>query len=156
MKENIKVKGSFVLTLRDKDGNFKEERKEDNLIVNASLSEITGLLGNVGTKTAFTYLAVGTGTTAANVADTTLEAEIVDSGLARASATVSQQTTTVTEDTLRLQNGFTVTGTKAVTEIGALNAASAGTLLGHQVFTALNVIATDVLTFQYNFVFAGA
>ena len=154
MKEGIKINGSFILKLYDKDGKLKDERAKHNLIVNAALSEITGLVGDTGTKTAFTYLALGTGTTSANATDTALETEIEDSGLERAAATVSQQTTTVTEDTLRLQEAFTATGSKAVSEIGVLNAASDGTLLGHQVFTALAVESTDVLTMQYNFKFA--
>jgi len=155
MLDTFKLKGIINITLTDKDGNIKDERTIKNVITNASLAEISGLVGNTGSKTAFTYLAVGTGTTAAAATDTTLEAEIVDSGLERAAATVAQATTTQTNDTLRLTKAFTATGSKAVTEAGALNAASSGTLLGHQVFAAINVVSSDILTIQYNFVFSG-
>ena len=100
---------------------------------------------------AFTYLAVGIGTTAADAADTALESEIVDSGLERAAATCSRVTTDVTNDTAQLLKSWSVTGTKAVTEAGALNAASTGTLLGRQVFSAINVVSGDTLQITYKF-----
>jgi len=96
---------------------------------NAGLAEAAGLLGNTGSPSAFTYLAVGTGTGAHDATDTTLDAEITDSGLARASATVSRVTTTVTNDTLQLQKQWSVTGTKTLGEEGTFNAASAGDML---------------------------
>ena len=151
MKDNLKLQGLITIELN---GEVVKEIK--NTITNASLAEISGLVGNTGSKTAFTYLAVGTGTTAAAAGDTTLETEITDSGLERAAATVSQQTTTQTNDTLQLLKSWTATGAKAVTEVGALNASSSGTLLGHQVFSAINVVSADVLQITYKFVFAGA
>jgi hypothetical protein len=54
-------------------------------------------------------------------------------------------TTTITNDTAQLTKTFTVTGSVAVTESGVLNAASAGTLLCHQVFSAINVASGDSL-----------
>ena len=154
MIDKLKIKGLINITVTDSDGKIKDQRSIKNVITNVSLAEISGLIGNTGSKTAFTYLAVGTGTTAVSAGDTTLETEITDSGLARASATVSQVTTTQANDTLRLSNAFSVSGTKAVTEAGALNASSGGTLFGHQVFSAVNVVSGDTLTIQYNFAFA--
>ena len=154
MKDIFKLRGFINITVKDKNGKIKDERKIKNIIVNASLAEISGLVGNTGSKTAFTFLAVGIGTTAADAADTTLETEIVDSGLARAAATVSQQTSAQADDTLRLLKTFSVSGTKAVTEAGALNAGAAGTLLGRQVFAAINVVSGDSLTIQYDFTFS--
>jgi len=88
----------------------------------------------------FNYVAVGIGTTAATSDDTTLESEITDSGMARATGTLSLVTTTVTDDTAQCVKSFTVTGTKAVTEQGWFNAAAAGTMLLHEVFAAINVV----------------
>jgi hypothetical protein len=88
----------------------------------------------------FNYVAVGIGTTAATSDDTTLESEITDSGMARATGTLSLVTTTETDDTAQCVKSFTVTGTKAVTEQGWLNAAAAGTLLLREVFAAINVV----------------
>lgn len=80
----------------------------------------------IGTDTI--YLAVGTGTSARAVGDTTLDAEITDSGLARATPTVSYTTTTTTNDTVNCAKTWTASGAKTVGEIGMLNASSGGTL----------------------------
>ena len=122
-----------------------------NLIPTAGKAGVASRINGDGSEAAFTYLAVGTGTTAADAANTTLEAEIVDSGLARASATASRVTTDVTNDTAQLVKSWSVSGTKAVTECGALNAASTGTLLGRQVFSAINVVSGDTLQVTYKF-----
>lgn len=116
-----------------------------NLITNAGFALIAGRLNGSGSPAAATYIAVGTGTNAANVADTTLQTESATAGLSRASATVSLVTTTVTNDTAQMLVTFTVTGTVAVTESGVLNAASTGTLLCRQVFSAINVVNGDSL-----------
>lgn len=122
-----------------------------NLITNAGFAGVASRINGADSEAAFTYLAVGTGATAANAADTTLQAEIVDSGLQRAAATCTRVTTTQTNDTAQLVKTFSVTGTKAVTECGALNAASTGTLLGRQVFSAINVVSGDSLAITYKF-----
>jgi len=156
MKESMKVTGHINLKAFDSEGNLKDERDVKNVITTASLAEISGLVGATGSKTAFTFLATGTGTTAASSADTQLETEVLGSGLERAAATVSQQTTTETNDTLQLLKSFSVTGTVAVTEAGAGNnaAADTGTLFGHQVFAAVNVVSGDTLQITYKFAFS--
>ena len=80
----------------------------------------------IGTDTI--YLAVGTGTSAFSAGSTALTSEITDSGLARATPTVSYTTTTVTNDTVNCVKIWTASAAKTVGEIGMLNAASAGTL----------------------------
>jgi len=79
------------------------------------------------------YLALGTGTTAVAAGDTTLVTEITDTGLERALATMSTQTTTVTNDTSRATKTWTSTGTKTVGESGLLTASSGGTLYVREV-----------------------
>lgn len=151
MKNKLKVKGHFKITVIGKNGEIKEEREDDNLIVNAGLAGIASRLNGSGAEAAFTYLAVGTGAVAAAAGDTTLGTELSASGLARAAATATRATTTVTNDTAVLDYTWSVTGTAAVTEVGALNAASVGTLLGRQVFAAINVANGDSLQMTYSF-----
>ena len=122
-----------------------------NLVVSAGKAGVASRINGAGAEAAFTYLAVGTGTNAAAAGDTALQTEITDSGLARAAATCTRVTTSVTNDTAQLDKTFSVTGTKAVTEAGALNAASTGTLLGRQVFSAVNVVNGDTLQITYKF-----
>jgi len=122
-----------------------------NLITNAGAAGVASRINGDGSEAVFTYIAVGTGTTAANVTNTTLETELATSGLSRAAATASRVTTDVTNDTAQLVKSFTVTGTAAVTESGVLNAASSGTLLARQVFSAINVVNGDSLQITWKF-----
>ena len=120
-----------------------------NLVTNVGFAGAASRINGADAEAAFTYLAVGIGTTGAAVGDTTLESEIVDSGLERAAGSASRVTTTETDDTAQLVKTWTVTGSKAVTEAGVLNAASTGTLLARQVFSAINVVSGDSLQLTY-------
>lgn len=126
-------------------GNFVYSKNIRNLITNAGFAGVASRINGDGAEAAFTYIAVGTGATAANAADTTLQTETAASGLTRASATASRVTTTQTNDTAQLLKSFSVTGTVAVTESGVLNASSNGVLLCRQVFSAINVVNGDTL-----------
>lgn len=151
--DTLKIKGSFHIEHK-RNGITIAERQVDNTITNAGLAEIANLAGNVSTPAAFTYLALGIGTSAAAATDTQLQSEITDTGLARNAATVSRVTTTQTNDTLQLTYTWTASGAKAVTEVGAFNAPSTGTLLGRQVFSAINTANADTLAITYKFKFA--
>jgi hypothetical protein len=153
MKDAIKIKGVINLKLIRK-GELIEEREVVNTITKTGLAELANLAGNVTSPVAFTYLELGIGTTASTSDDTALESKITDTGLERASATVSRQTTTASNDTLQLLKQWTATGAKAVTECGAFNDASAGTMLGRQVFSVINTVSGDTLQLTYKFIFA--
>jgi hypothetical protein len=126
-------------------GKWSESKLVANLMTNAGFAGMASRCNGAGSEAAFTYIGIGTGTTAANVADTTLETEITTGGGARANSTASRVTTTVTNDTAQLVNTFTFTAGFAVTESGVLNAASSGVLLCRQVFSAINVVSGDTL-----------
>lgn len=131
-------------------GRWVSELTRSNLITTAGKGGVASRINGSGGEAAFTYIAIGIGTTAANVADTTLESEITTNGGQRAAATASRVTTDTTNDTARLVLTFTFTGSFAVTEAGALNAASNGVLLNRQVFTAVNVVSGDTLQVTIN------
>jgi hypothetical protein len=126
-------------------GRFALAKNVSNLITNAGRGLISGLINGSGSPAAATFIAVGTGTTAAAAGDTALQTETATSGLSRAAGTVSLITTSVTNDTAQVTKSFSVSGSVAVTEAGLLNAASVGTLLCRQVFTAINVANGDTL-----------
>ena len=132
-------------------GTFSDTVTVRNLITTAGKSGVASRINGSGAEAAFTYIALGTGTTAPVVGNTTLEAEIVDSGLQRAAATATRTTVNVTNDTATLSKAFSVTGTKAITEIGAFNSSSGGVRLGRQTFSAVNVINLDTVTYTYGF-----
>ncbi len=121
-------------------------------VQNAGLARITSLLA----AAAF-HLQWGTGSGAAataNVVTTTTTTE------ARVSATASQQTTTVTNDTLRLTGTITAAGSRAITEVGAFDAAGSGSpptggnmnLYGD--FSTVNLATGDSIAFTINTVFS--
>lgn len=149
LKEKARSGGVFTIEHR-RNGKLLKRVKVHNLMTNAGFAGVASRINGAGSEAAFTYIALGTGTTAAAVTDTTLETELAASGLSRVNATASRTTTTVTNDTARLANTFSVSGTVAVTEIGILNASSGGTLLCRRVFSAINVISGDSLTVNYD------
>lgn len=122
-----------------------------NLVVNAGLAGTASRINGAGAEAAFTYIAIGIGTVAPAAGDTTLGSEITTGGGARANATASRVTTTVTNDTARLVHTFSFTAGFAVTESGVLNAASTGTLLARQTFSAINVASGDSLQVTWDF-----
>ena len=123
---------------------------------NAGFALIVDRVGAVAAGAAVTYLAVGTGSTAADPTDTTLEAEVADTGLERAAATVTRVTTTVADDTLQLLYEWTATGVKILREIAAFNAAVAGGMLGRKVYDAITTANTDHVKLTYKFPFSAA
>jgi len=92
-----------------------------SIVPNEGLAEIAGLVGNTGSPTAFTVLAVGSGDTTPAAADSALATEITGSGLARATATVSLVTTSTSNDTLQLYKQWTVSATVTIKEVGFTN-----------------------------------
>lgn len=117
-------------------------------------AEIANLAGNVTSPVAFTYLEVGTGTTAENPAHTTLVTPVTDTGLARAAATCTRVQTTVANDTLQLYKDWTATGVKILREIGAFNANAAGIMLGRKLFDAITTANGDHFQATYKFKFS--
>jgi len=146
VRENVLAKlAAYGLRLPYLTGNFVNSLQVSNLITTAGKAGVASRINGAGSEAAFTYIAIGTGTTAAAIGDTTLETEITTNGGERGSATASRTTTDTTNDTARLVLTFNFTGSFAVTEAGALNAASSGVLLNRQVFSAVNVTNGDSL-----------
>jgi hypothetical protein len=100
-----------------------------NSITKYGMAEVSGLiLGTTGT--AFTYVAIGTGTTADSVNSQTLGTE-----KKRKTASLSRVSTDQTNDTAEWVATFSsadsLTGTDSIDETGILNASSTGILLLH-------------------------
>lgn len=134
-------------------GHYSDKLVISNLITTVGVSGIAARINGSGSPAAYVYIALGLGTAAAANADTQLTSEITTSGGARASASASLVTTDTAGDTAQLQNTFNFTdgGTFAICESGVLNAASTGTLLAHQVFSAINVASGDSLQVTWKF-----
>ena len=137
-KEPMQFRDRLIARVLDKEGNIKQEFDSGwskNGITNAGFAEVAGLILNDVGGTAFDYIAIGTGTTAFDASQTALATETH-----REAAAGSRVTTTVTNDTAQLQYTFSgYSGSEAVTESGVFNAASSGTMLCRQTFSALNI-----------------
>lgn len=110
-----------------------------DVITTVGKNHVAEKIGGIGAVADFTYLAVGTDTGTAAVGDTTLGSEITGGNLARVTSTV----TTTTANILQLQHTWTASASKAITECGVLNAATAGELLARSDFSAINVDSGD-------------
>jgi len=110
----------------------------DGYIPDAGLTVMAKQLGGVDSVAPFTYIAVGSGSTANATSTTSLATEIADSGFARV-----QVTPTVTGQTTSWATTFTATATATVREIGLFNASSEGTLGLRGVLPDNKVFAVD-------------
>lgn len=94
-----------------------------------------------------THIAIGTGTTAAAAGDTTLETEIQPDGANR-SAISSRTKPAAKKVRLQMLVGVGEANGNDLTEIGALNAATGGTLMNHITHTAIPKDASFELKYQ--------
>lgn len=139
--ECLSIKGRLSIVLRDKNGNIKEEREIDNLVVNAGLAFIASRM--VGTAQAvMSHMALGSGATAVAASQTDLVAllgarEILDS------STISG---TNNEKIVYVSSFEAGDATGAVTEAGIFNAATGGTMLCRTTFAVVNKAADDSMT----------
>lgn len=151
--DTIKLTGKYSLKIIGVDGKVRDEWVVDNLVVSAGKAQLALLAGDA-TATPFTYVAVGTSSTAVSAGQTALQAETTTNGLQRASGTVGRTTTTVTNDTLQITKTFTASGTVAVEEIGIFNASSSGTMLSRALTSTKTVLNGETLACTYTLAFA--
>jgi hypothetical protein len=147
IKDNFKAKGRLNIVVKDAEGNVKDSREVDNLVVNTGLAYIASRMKDT-TDTAMTHMAVGTGTTAAAAGDTALGSESHREAL---------DSTTVTSNAIAYVSSFEAgEGTGALTEAGIFNAASAGTMLCRTVFDVVNKGANDTLSITWTITITAA
>lgn len=117
----------------------------DGYIPDAGLTVMAKQLGGVDSVAPFTYIAVGSGSTANATSTTELASEITDSGFARV-----QVTPTVTDQTTTWATTFTATAAATVREIGLFNASSGptiglrGVLAENKVFAATDTYEVTI------------
>ncbi len=86
----------------------------------------------------------GTGAGTSGITDTTLFTEASET---RATATLSQVTTSVTGDTFQADGTITATGTKTITNGALFDAASVGNMLIKGDFTGIPLLSGDSIQF---------
>lgn len=136
MKDTINLVGEVEILL-----NNQVVLEKKNLIVQVGKNFLASAVINNSTSP-FVGMAIGTGTTAASLSDTTLQTE---------SARAAFTTYSVTTNVVSLSNTYAAgTGTGALTEAGIFNnATSGGTMLSRVVFSAVNKSAADTLTINW-------
>ena len=139
IQETVKATGALQIKLYGPDGKLKQEQNVKNLVVTSGKGYIAGRM--VGTPTAMSHMAIGSGTVDPAVGDTTLGTE-----LGRVSLTSSAASGAVVTYVASFGAG---TGTGAVTEAGIFNASSAGTLLCRTEFAVVNKGADDSLSITW-------
>lgn len=95
----------------------------------------------------FKYHDSGVGTTAENASDTAIE---TTDGESRATGTQTESAA----NAYRSVGTISYTSTKAITEHGLFNDASAGTLMDRTVFSVVNVVNGDSIQFTYTHTFS--
>jgi hypothetical protein len=139
--DNMKAKGRLNIVLKDADGNIKDQREVDNLVVSAGLDYIASRMKDA-TATAMSHMALGSGTTAAAAGDTDLESIL--------GSREALDSTTVTDNTVQYVASFEAgDATGAVTEAGIFNASTAGSMLCRTVFSVVNKGANDTLSITW-------
>ena len=139
IQETIKAKGELSIKLFGPDGKLKDEQNVPNLVVTTGKTFIAARM--VGTPTAMSHMAIGSGTTDPAVGDTALQTE-----LGRVALTSSASSGAVVTYVASFGAG---TGTGAVTEAGILNASSGGTLLCRTEFSVVNKGADDSMSITW-------
>ena len=145
--ETLNVKGHISLWLVGPNGELKESREIQNVIVTAGKAFLAQWLTAATQADYFMrYIALGTGTNAASASDTTLQTEI---GTRVAGA--------LTNSTNTWQNQATFgagVSTGAITEAGIFSASSSGTMFARQVFAVVNKAAGDSLQITWSVTFS--
>jgi hypothetical protein len=139
IRDGLKVTGAVEVTLFDKDGNIKDQRSIKNLVVTVGKEFIAARM--VGTPSVMSHMAIGSSSTAANIADTQLGAELGRVALASSTASGAVVTNTAT-----FAAGV---GTGAVVEAGTFNAGSAGVMLCRSVFPVVNKGVDDGMSITW-------
>jgi hypothetical protein len=138
--DGLKAKGTLDIIVRGPDGNIKDEKKVENLIVDTGLDYIASRM-NGTSESVMSHMAVGTGSTAAAAADTTLGTELDRNALT---------STTVTDNAIAFVCSWAAgDGTGSLTEAGLFNASSAGTMLCRTVFGTVTKSADDSMTITW-------
>lgn len=142
INENIKMVGKVSMVLTGPDGEIKDQREIDNLVVLAGRVFIASRMANASAAV-MSHMAVGTNNTAPVAGDTALLAEVAASRVALTSTTPSSNTVVYVAT---FNPGV---GTGALVEAGIFNAASLGTLLCRTIFSVINKAAADTLTITW-------
>jgi len=134
-----KATGKVVFKLFDKDGNLKDERHIENLVVTTGLNHIAGRMATTGIPNQMSHMALGEGVVSPALGNTALGSQLGRVSLTTAGGTPSGATVTYAAT---FPAG---TATGAVTEAGIFNNSTGGTMLCRTTFSVINKGSADAL-----------
>jgi tryptophan synthase beta subunit len=145
MDDGFNFKGWTIKKLYDENGNLKTEQIDPNLVTTAGFDwAAQRLFDTLVGSPATNYIAIGSGTVAANVSDTVMGGELSRSVGAYAH-TVGQKNC---NHTVTFAAGA---GTGSITEAGMLNSGATGYLFCRQTFAQIAKGASDSLQITWAF-----
>ena len=134
INDDLRLTGALTISL-----NGVVVQETNNLVVTAGKNWVADRMNNA--NTVMTHMALGTGTTAAAVGQTTLVTELDRNALT---------STTVSTNTIAYACTWAAgDGTGAITEAAVLDAASSGDMLARTVFSVVNKGASDSITITW-------
>lgn len=140
LKENVEMKGEVSIVVTGQDGSIKQELVIPNLVVTVGKTYIAARMANSAT-TLMSHMAIGSGTTAPVVGNTTME-----SSLARVALTSFTSSTNVVTAVASFIGGV---GTGAITEAGLFNHVTTGTMLCRTTFPVVTKAVGDSIAITW-------
>lgn len=147
--DGITATGRVHIVLKGPDGAVKDEEIVNNLVVTTGRYHIADQMADQGAA-AMSHMAIGTGTTAADHADTALETELDRNAL----TSKTQGSGTDANKVTYVGDWAAGDGTGAITEAAIFNSASAGDMLCRSVFAVKNKASGDSLTLTWVLTFS--
>jgi hypothetical protein len=142
ISDNLRMKGRLDIVVTAPDGTIKDTKRVDNLVVTTGKNFVASRMAGTSVSV-MSDMSIGTGSTAAAAADTTLGSE---------SARVSLTSTTVNNNDVVYLATFpanTPASAAAITEAGIFNASTSGSMLCRTVFSQINKAPADSLTITW-------
>ena len=143
MKETVSPKGQVSIEIFSPKGDLKEKVNIPNLVVTTGRNYIASRLNDAAQTDVMSHMAVGSGTAAATLADTTLGTELTR---------VAFDSDTIVDNVITYVSTYAAgVGTGAITEAGIFNDAGAGLgdMLCRTVFDVVNKAVDDSMVITW-------
>ena len=138
MEDNLKITGELDIFI-----NGELIAHVNNLVVTAGKTHIKNRM-KAASEAVMSHIAIGTGTNAAALGNTTLQTEVARVAFNDAPVIADGKITYETTFGVNIPNSA-----KAITEAGIFNNDTAGTMLSRAVFAAIGKETTDIMTIKW-------
>ena len=144
VKESLKVKGRVGIVLKDKDGQIKETRQIDNLVVDTGLEHIARRLEGTSTEV-MTHMGIGNNSDGTTPTPAANDPQLTNQLESRKAVTKSVSGKVVTYNATFGENE----SEGAITEAGIFSAETGGVMLCRVGFPVVNKGSADQMTISW-------